>query len=172
MASGNAMFIVFAQDGAPPATLYATLDTIVGTSTPVEGVPVLNFDDTTVEYMDFMVWLPPHYGGGGLTLRFVWTGAAATNAVVWSAAFRRIPDDAEDLDTTAFTYDYNNASAGTAPSAIGETSEEALTFTDGADMDSWAAGEWAIMRVRRVPTDGGDTMAGDARLISVSCKET
>lgn len=166
------MFALFPQDGSPPATLYATFDFMVGTSAPVENIPVLDFDDTNIKYMDFYCQMPRNYGAGGLTLKFTWSGAAATNAVVWSAAIRRVPDDAEDLDTTVFTYDYNNASAATAPSAIGETSEDTVAFTDGADMDSTAAGEYFILRIRRVPTDAGDTMVGDASLHSVEVKET
>jgi hypothetical protein len=53
MATGNSLVTLFPQDGTPPATIYATLDTMVGTSTPAESIPVLDFDDTTVEYMDW-----------------------------------------------------------------------------------------------------------------------
>lgn len=172
MAAGNSLIALLPQDGTPPAATYATFDTMTGASTPAEAIPVLDFDDTTIEYMDFYCQMPRHYGGGGLTIKFTWSGAANTNAVVWSAALRRVPDDAEDLDTTAFTYDYNNASAATAPSAIGETSEDTVAFTDGADMDSTAAGEYFILRVRRVPTDAGDTMVGDASIHSIEVRET
>ena len=172
MAAGATLFSLFAQDAIPPATLGAVLDTILGTSTPAELIPVLNFDDTTVEYVDFLCQMPRNYGAGGVTLKITWAGAANTNEVVWSAAFRRIPDDAEDLDTTAFTYDYNNSAASTAPSAIGETSEDTIAFTEGADMDSVAAGENFILRVRRFASDAGDDMAGDARLLSIEVRET
>lgn len=172
MASGETLLILTPLNNTPPATLFATLDTMTGTSTPVEAVPVLDFDDTTVEYADFYCQMPRNYGGGGVTLQFAWSGAANTNEVIWSAAFRRVADDAEDLDTTAHTYDYNNTGALTAPSAVGEVVYDTLTFTDGADMDSVAAGEYFILRVRRFASDAGDDMAGDASLHAIEVKET
>lgn len=170
MASGDA--VVEILHDMPTATLFASLGVVLGTSTPVERIPVWQFDPATVEYMDFLCRMNEKYAGGGITLTFYWISAQTTNAVVWSAAFRRIEDDAEDLDTTAQTYDYNNAGAATSASAIGELSVDTLTFTNGADMDSVAAGELFILRVRRVATDGGDTMTGDASLLAVVGKET
>lgn len=172
MASGDSLLLFLPQMGSPPATTAATLDVIPGASTPAEAILVLDFDDTTVEYVDFVGAMPLHYGGGGVTVKFTWAGASNANEVVWSAAWRYVPDDAEDLDTTAFTYDYNNATAATAPSAVGETSEDTLAFTDGADMDSVVAGGKFILRVRRFASDAGDDMAGDAMLVSVEVKET
>ena len=172
MASGNTLFVLFPQDSVPPAATFATLDTMVGTSTPAEAIPVLDFDDTTAEFIDFYCLMPRAYAGGGLTITIIWSGAANTNAVVWAAALRRVQDDAEDLDTTAQTYDYNSASAATAPSAVGEVSYDAITFTDGADMDSVAVGEYFILRVKRLPADAGDTMVGDASIHAVEVKET
>ena len=158
----------------PPATVYATQDSITGASTPAEAVPVLDFDGgSTDEHIDFYGVLPQHYAGGGLTLTFVWSASSATTGDVrWGAAFRRIVDDAEDLDSTAFTYDYNEGNDTTA-SAVGEVSYFNITFTDGADMDSLAAGEAFILRVRREASDtGNDTMSGDAELHWVHVKET
>lgn len=162
--------IVF-QKAMPPATLAPQIGLITGTSTPVEKIMVWDFDASTVEYMDFLCRLEG-YNGGGITLTFLWgSDAATTGDCIWSAAVRRIQDDAEDLNTTAFTYDYNNVTDTTA-SAAGETSQPTLAFTDGSDMDSWADGEWAIIRVRRFASDAADTLVGDARLLSVSGAET
>lgn len=157
----------------PPATLAAQIGLITGTSTPVEKIMVWDFADDSVgvEYMDFLCRLEG-YNGGGITLTFLWSSNAATTGnCIWSAAVRRIQDDEEDLNTTAFTYDYNNVTDTTA-SAAGETSQPTLAFTDGSDMDSWADGEWAIIRVRRFASDAADTLSGDARLISIAGAET
>src|SRR3990167_6465099 len=115
MATGATLLTLFPQDNTPPATIFATLDVMVGTSAPVESVPVLDFDDTTVEYADFYCLMPRNYGGGGVTLTFCWSAAAATNLAAFSAAFRRVADDVEDLDTTVFTYDYNETADLTPP---------------------------------------------------------
>ena len=144
---------------------------MVGTSTPVENIPVLDFDDTTVEYMDFYCEMPSHYAGGGVTLVIKWSAAQNTNNGAWAAAFRDVPDDAEDLDTTAFTYDYNQTADLTPASAVGEVAYDTLTFTDGADMDSVVAGEYFILRVKR-PAPSGTKITGDCSIHSIVVKET
>lgn len=174
MASGDTLAILRAKDAELPATAYAQFATITGGATPTETVPVLDFDTTTQEYADFPCVMPAHYDGGGVTLTFIWAATSATSGeVVWAAAFRHIPDDAEDIDTTAHSYDYNSIGAGaTAPSAVGELGYDNLTFTDGADIDSVAAGGAFILRVSRDTADADDDMAGDARLVAIKISET
>lgn len=171
MASGDTLLILPAQAATPPGTTAATFDVLVGAATPAESVPVLDFDDSTDEHTDFICEMPQHYAGGGLTCVIKYAAAAATNAVVWNLAIRRIADDAEDIDTTAHSYDYNAVTA-TVASAIGEVDYATITFTDGADMDSVAVGELFILRVRRDADNGSDTLSGDAMLISIEIKET
>ena len=172
MASGDVLYSGDIHNANPPATLFATLDTRAGGSTPVEGTPLADFDDTTVEYLDFLVRLPANYAGGGLTFGLeVAITSSTTSYVVMSAAIRRIVRDAEDLDA-AHTYDYNNSAATTVASLAGETVNVAITFTSGADMDSWAAGEWGIVRIRRFASDAGDDATGDCEMIGFSISET
>ena len=174
MASGDTLLILTPQMGVPPATIYATLDTVVGTSTPAESIPVLDFDDGTQEYIDFYCVMPSHYAGTtGVTLTIVFSAAeAASDVVAWQAAFRRAADDAEDLNTTAHTYAYNEVIA-TAPSVIGEVAYDNITFTNGADMDSVVAGDYFVLRVTRDPTpSSGTDVTGDASLHAVHVKET
>lgn len=169
MASGEP--VVSTGNYIPTVTLGAAIGEITGGATPAERQIIYAFDASTVEYIDIPCFLRG-YDGGGLTLTLVWSAASATSGnVIWSAAIRRFQDDAEDLDT-AHTYDYNNASADAAPSALNENSYITITFTNGADMDSWANGEYAIIRIRRFASDAGDTMAGDAYLWSVTGVET
>ena len=156
----------------PPATAYATPDVRAGGSTPVENWPVWDFDDTTAEYLDMLVYIGPNYAGGGLTISLPWTATSATSgATVWQVAIRRVAVSSEDVDTSQ-TYDFNLAAASTAPGTNGQVIVPTVAFTSGADMDSWAVGEWAMMRVGRLPTDGGDTMTGDAELWVPVIKET
>ncbi len=173
MASGDSLLILLPVSSIAPATTYATFDTMVGTSTPAESIPVLDFDDTTQEYADFYCVMPEHYDGGGITATIVFSAAeAATDVVEWQLAFRRVADDAEDLDTTAHTYDYN-AVVATAPSAVGEVAYDNITFTAGADMDSVVAGDYFILRVTRDPTpSSGTDVTGDASLHAIHVKET
>src|SRR3990167_1944988 len=130
MASGQ----IFHLTPTLPGTLGAPFDILVGASSPAESLNINTFADAAAAYLDYQGTLRG-YGGGGLTLDVVWSSLATANNCVWQAAFRRIQDDAEDVDTTAHTYDYNTVTA-TAPSAAGENSLDTITFTDGADMDS------------------------------------
>ena len=65
--------------------------------------------------------------------------------------------------TPAHTYDYNVLDA-TAPGTSGFVLYSTLAFTNGADMDSWANGELAIVRVRREANHANDTAAGNSEL--------
>ena len=117
--------------------------------------------------------MPQHYAGTtGVTLTLVWFADAAANDVKWQAAFRAVPDDAEDVDTTAHSYTYNHSGGVTVPSAIGEAGYDDITFTDGADMDSVAAGISFILRIKRDPADPLDNMTSDASLWQIHVKET
>jgi hypothetical protein len=174
MAAGDSLFTLTPMARSGPATAAAALDVIAGASSPAESIPVLSFDAATDENADFAVQLPYTYAGGGLTFVIAWTSISATSATCrWEIAVRRFADDAEDLDTTSQTYDFNGVGA-TAPSAAGEIVYDNVTFTNGADMDSWAAGEWAILRVKRDAdgTNGTDDMTGDGAIVSILCRET
>lgn len=172
MTSGNVLYSQTARAGVTPATLFATPDTRAGGSAPAEATPVADFDDTTIEYEDFYWRVPEHYAGGGLTLglEILMTSATSGNLIM-GAAIRRIERDAEDLDAS-HTYDYNDSSATAVANVAGESVNVAITFTSGTDMDSVAAGEWAILRIRRNASSGSDTASGDAELLGLVIKET
>ncbi len=168
MASGNPVIQVL--EVLTPATLGAEMAVRAGGSTPVERVTVYAFDAATVEYIDYKCILRG-YGGGGITLLLPWSAAAATSGVTrWAAAFRRMTDDAVDIDAS-HTYDYNEVD-DTAASASGELSMPTITFTNGSDMDSLAEGEVCILRVKRNASHANDTMTGDAELWGIDGKET
>lgn len=170
MATGQVVAAVLRA--IPPATSYMTPDVRPGGSSPAENFPVWDADDTSSEVMDFECYLSSSYSAAtGLTIVLPWTATSATSgAVVWAAAIRRL-NTAEDVDAS-HTYDFNNASAATAPATNGNPTYTTITFTDGADMDSLVAGEKFILRVKRLPTDAGDTMTGDAELWVPVVKET
>lgn len=170
MASGNTLCVFTARDGVPTATAGAVHTVLAGGSSPAEGIPALAFDSGTDESVDFVGVMPRNYAGGGLTLTLYWESTATSNAAVWGAAFRRVQDDAEDLDT-AHTYDFNTVTATTA-SAAGEVDYATITFTDGADMDSLAVGELFALRITRDADNASDNMTGDAYLIAIEIRET
>lgn len=168
MASGDVVVEVL-RDMAP-GTLAAATGNRAGGSTPTEGLAHWAFDAAAIEYYDFLCRLRG-YDGGGLTFTLPWMAASAASGTTrWGVAIRRIADDAEDIDA-AHTYDYNDVD-DVAASLSGELSYPTVTFTNGADMDSWADGEMAIIRVRRNATHANDDMAGDAQLVGFFGAET
>lgn len=168
MASGDVVGHVI--EVMPPNASAAARTRRLGGSTPAESTLCYAFDGTAAEYLDLKVMLRG-YDGGGLTMVLPWAAATVTTgAARWEAAIRRIQDDAEDLDAS-HTYDFNGVTDTTA-SAAGELSYPTITFTDGADMDSWAEGELAIVRIRRLPTDAGDTITEDTQLFGWLIRET
>ena len=73
MASGDTLFNLRPQGSVPPATLFATLDTITEVSTPNSIIPVLDFDGATAEYADWHLLVPSHYSGTtGFTFQYTY----------------------------------------------------------------------------------------------------
>jgi len=168
MASGNIVVHILAV--LPPGANYATIDVREGGSTPAEEVSVYDFDDTTIEYLDLLCFLWG-YDSGGLTFIIPWFATSATDGVCrLGIAIRRLQDDTDDIDD-AHSYDFNDVD-DTAASVSGEPSYPTVAFTDGADMDNWANGELAIVRIRRNASHENDTMIGDAELELPIGKET
>jgi hypothetical protein len=166
MASGDTLCVFFPQNAEPPSSNYATFDTR-------NGVLVLDFDDSTTESVEFAGFMPRHYGGGGITCTIGWmftsSGTPGTDTCDWEISFKSVTDDADDLDTKSFAA--ANAVLATSASADGEVAYDTIAFTDGADMDSVAAGEYFRLKVARDAT-GGTASPGDAELVFVEVKET
>lgn len=168
MASGNVVGLI--TDVVLPQATFPQLKVRTGGSTPAENFTIYSFDAATIEYLDFKGYLT-NYAGGGITVTIIWMAASATSNVTrWGGAFRRLQDDAEDIDTSQ-TYDYNDVDATTA-SVSGEQAYDTIAFTDGADMDSLANNEAFVFRLRRNAAHANDTMTGDAELVSIVIKET
>lgn len=155
----------------PPTTLFAVLTRRVGGSTPAEGFNVWSFDAATIWYLDFICYMRG-YGGGGLTFTIPWTAATATSGVTrWGVAVRRGQAGVDDLDT-AHTYVYTALDA-TAPGTSGFVLYSDIAVTDGANLDNWANGEFANVRIRREANHANDTMTGNSELWnSIYIRET
>jgi len=168
MASGDPVVQVLCI--MPPGASAATMDARAGGSAPAENVIVYDFDASSDEYLDFLC-RREGYDGSGLTFTLPWSASSATSGQTrWEAAVRRIADDAEDIDVS-HSYVYN-AVSDTAPSASGELSYPTIAFTNGADMDSWADTELAIVRVHRDYDHAEQDMIRDAELWALSGVES
>lgn len=163
MASGDTLLTFTPLANQPPASSYATFDIR-------NGHVILDFDASADEQALFGDVLPRHYAGGGVTVTLVWLATTATSGnVVWSVAIER-DDTATDLDADSFAT-ANTATAATSATS-GAPTYTTIAFTNGAQMDSLAAGEAFRLRVQRTGTSGSDTMTGDAELLAVEVKET
>lgn len=146
-----------------PASNYATLDTR-------NTRACLDFDTSADEAAYWHFFLPEDYGGGGLTITLEYAASSATSGtIMWAAQIERIGDELLDLDSDSLAA-ANTSSAETVPAAAGTAATNTITFTDGADMDSLAAGEFCRIAIFRDVS--GDNAAGDAELYGVKITET
>jgi hypothetical protein len=131
----------------------------------------LEFDQTTIESAIFRSHLPRNYSGLGITASIEWTGdtALTTGAVVWGISFER-RDTSLDFDADSFASEKTVTSTTSATSGAPIYAE--IAFTNGAEIDSLSIGEEFRLKIRRVASDGADTLAGDAQLWSIELRET
>ena len=165
MASGDTLVVFTPLHNEPPSANNATLDTR-------NQHAILDFDAGTDESAVFGSVMPRHYAGTtGVTVTLVWLASTATaNEVVWDVSWERHQDDVTDLDGDSFAA--VNSVTDTCASASGEPSYPTVAFTDGADMDSVAAGESFRLKVTRDADNVSDDMTGDAELLRVEVRET
>lgn len=169
MASGQVVGLIYQI--VPPASGYATPSRRAGGSSPAENIPVWLFDASTAESLDFYGQMTGAYSNGGITIQIKWSSVDQTTGnVKWNAAFRRVADDAEDLDVSQ-AYDFNTVTA-TTTNVAGEVDYTTITFTNGADMDSVVAGDMFIVRLQRDANNAADTMTNDAQLHYIVIQET
>lgn len=163
MSSGDMLLVFTPYSNEPPASNYATLDTR-------NNHPVLDFDAATNESAVFTGIMPRNYAGGGITvyLHYAMTSAEA-NTVDWDVAFERIGDQQLDIDGDSFA-DVNSVDDTTVPGTTGLVDIVSVAFTNGADMDSVAAGEAFRLKVTR--DAASDDATGDAELLAVELRET
>lgn len=145
-----------------PATNYATLDTR-------NGHPCLDFDTTTQEAAYFHGVLPTNYTGAGVTVS-IWCAltSATSGTVGWDVAIERIDVSSLDIDADSFAT-AQTVTATTVPGTSGQVLKQSVNISNGANMDSLAAGELFRIRIRRDVAN--DTATGDAELLRVMMVE-
>jgi hypothetical protein len=138
------------------------------TATNKVMVRTLDFDKTTAEFAQFAIQMPKSWDLGTIIAQFVWSHGATTTdfGVAWNlAAVSLANGDALD---SAFGTAVVAVDTGGATDTIyisPETSAITVGGTPGAE-------EYVLFQVGRVPTNGSDTMALDARLHGVKVHYT
>lgn len=165
-ASGDTLFVFTALANEPPTADFATLD-------HRNLHPVIDFSGTSDEEAVFTYIMPRAYAGGGCTCYSYWSFTSATSGSLRvQMAFERM--DTSSLDVDADSFASFQSAGGSAPGTSGQIIQVTITFTDGGQMDSVAAGEMFRLKVRRDAdgTSGTDDITTDAELHAVECKET
>lgn len=144
-------------DATFPTSNPAAPTLVQGSSFPVPG---LAFDATTQETC-FFSFPAISYGSGNVTVTVDWyADTASANGVTFGASLAAITPntDSQDVETKSFATE-NTAS----DTHLGTTGQRVHSFDiTVSNLDSLAAGDEVTLRLRRVPSDGGDTMTGDA----------
>lgn len=135
----------------------------VETGTNKNMIKTLDFDTTTQEFAQFEVFMPKSWNLGTVTFIAVWSHAATTTnfGVAWALqGVARSDDDAQDV---AFGTEQVVTDTGGTTDDLYITSESSAITIGGTP----AAGDSVLFQVKRVPANGSDTMAIDARLQGV-----
>jgi hypothetical protein len=158
---------------ATPVDAFASLDTL-------NHAPVLDFDATVNEVAMFQGVLPQNYDGGGLTLTLGVITTTITGDMSFYAFIKSIGDSTENLGTAGtdpstlkvFAEPQKNEAID-APSTVGFVRYFTITFSNGAQMDSLAAGElFYLMIMRNAQDTTNDDMAADASIVFAELRET
>lgn len=139
--------------GAASATVELTTNKV--------NFDCFDFDQTTVEYVQFK-WSPPeNWDLGTIKAKFFWTAASGSGDVVWALQAVAVSDDdamdvafgsAQAVTDTLLAVDDCHVTAATAAITVGGTP---------------ATGDLVYFQVYRDAAAGGDTLAVDARLLGV-----
>lgn len=164
MASGDTLLILTPLANEPPSSNPATIDLR-------NQHPVLDFNDTTNESAVFSAVMPQNYAGiTGVTVYLHYAMTSATSGDIdWDVAFERIGDQQQDIDSDGYAA-VQSVDNTTVPGTSGNVDIVSVAFTDGAQMDSVAAGEGFRLKVTR--DAASDTASGDAELLFVEIRET
>ncbi len=163
MASGDTLLILTPAHNTPPTSNLATLDTR-------NAHLVLDFDVSTNESAIFAPIMPQNYAGGGVDVYIHYSMTSATSGDIdWDAAFERVGDQQQDVDTDSFAA-VQSVDNTTVPGTSGLVDIVSIAFTDGAQMDSVTVGEKFRLKITR--DAASDTATGDAELHAIEIRET
>lgn len=134
--------------------------------TSLRNFDTLDFDGAAAEFACFARAVPANIGSGYLTARFSFTNDSGSGGVTWKIS--AIVDADGSLQTTA----YGSMVAAPAKAAPGANTIAITDWTPTLNVPSGvlSAGNPIQFRIQRDPADAGDTLAADARLLSVTLR--
>jgi hypothetical protein len=142
-----------AHPSVPPAFTVNTATDIVYDS--------YDFDQTNTEAVYFTVSMPSSWNEGTLTFVPVWTAASSSGGVTWGLqSVARSNDDAiaATISTTTLSVDTLLATGD-----LHRGPESSAVTVEGSP----AANDTVFFFILRLPANGSDTLAADAKLIGI-----
>jgi hypothetical protein len=131
--------------------------------------PGLFFDAGTIETCFFFFRAVRYPNAGNLSVDIEWVADTATSGnVVWGASIAAVtPEtDSGSTDSKAFATE-NTVTDG----HLGTNARRIMRCTvTVSNLDSLATDDWVVLRIRRVASDGGDTMSGDAGIVKTTVR--
>lgn len=133
---------------------------VVETTTNKVNLRSFDFDTTTQEFVQFGVMMPKSWNEGTVSFKAVWSHAATTVnfGVTWNLAGLALGDT--DAADAAFGTAQQVQDTGGTTNTIYVSSESTAITIAGTPQPM----DYVIFQLARVPADGNDTMAIDARL--------
>jgi hypothetical protein len=133
------------------------------TATNRVNVITLDFDPTTQEFAQFQIAMPKSWDEGTVSYDVLWYHPATTVnfGVVWSMAGVAL-SGTNALDTAFGTAVQVTDTGGTTNTVYDSPESAAVTIGNTP-----AENDYVVFQIARVPADGSDTMAVDARLLGV-----
>jgi hypothetical protein len=133
---------------------------LIEMSTNKNMVRSLDFDASTQEFAQFEIAMPKSWDEGTVTFQPVWSHPSTTTnfGVVWALQAVAVSDD-DAMDAAFGTEQTSTDTGGTTNNKY--IGPESAAITIGGTP---AEGDTVLFQVKRVPSDGSDTMAVDARL--------
>lgn len=164
MASGSVLAVLPVMAGFMPGSNYPQWDVR-------NAQPIARFDPTTEEAMYFLMYLPPLYSGGGLTITGKWTASSATSGtMVFGTSLERQNSGGSDLDADDFAAE-SVTGAISIDATSGKEFEGSTTHTNGAQIDNAVVGDMVRIKVARKVNDSNDNGSGDMELRMLVVKE-
>lgn len=132
----------------------------VETTTNKVMLKTLDFDTATQEFAQFSILMPKGWNESTVTFKAAWSHAATTVnfGVAWQIQGLALSDD--DAADAAFGTAIAVTDTGGTTNDLYLTAESSAVTIGGTP----AEGDWVVFQVARVPANGSDTMAIDARL--------
>lgn len=155
---GTQEWTLWAGQWVPQATNGASRG-IAYMATNLQPVETLDFDTTTQEFAVTYIKLPKRWNLGTLSFQPIWTAASGSGGVVWALEAVAV-SDGETLDAAYGTAQTSTDTLSTVNYLHVGPASSAITAAGTA-----AAGDVLCLRIKRVPADGSDTLAADAKLL-------